>query len=251
MLSIHWFRHWDKIFWVVFLVMGISIIAGEAFAFISFEFFLILGIFMIIIGAGKLAEEISKNRIINYQDDIYRKIHQISSHLERTFNLADSYRIKTEYRLHKLDMKREEAERKIEGSYRDLARKIIEMENRVNRVSRILIEREKERFETGGEDFSERVLSLVKRIPRGKVTTYFEVAKTAGNPKASKAVGRVLSTNAHLKSIPLHRVVKSDGRIGKGRGSAKRKALLRKEGVRMEKGRIDLGRHGHEFVPEI
>ncbi|MEE9323812.1 MAG: MGMT family protein [Candidatus Aenigmarchaeota archaeon] len=250
MFSLHWFRHWDKIFWIVFVVTGISAAAGGMMNLISFEFFLAFGLFMVIIGAGKLAEEISKHKLINYQDDLYRKIHQISQHLEKTFNLADSHKNKTEFRLHKLDQRRKEMEMTIESKYRDLARKIIGTENRMSRVSKILIERERRKLESGGAGFAENVLSLVKLIPRGKVTTYSEIAKTAGNHKASKAVGRVLSTNAHLKSIPLHRVVKSSGKI-EGSGSRKRTSLLRKEGVKIEKGRIDLGRHMFSFVLEI
>jgi O-6-methylguanine DNA methyltransferase len=251
MFSIHWFRHWDKIFWVVFVVMGLAVTAGWAVDLVSFEFFVLLGLFIVIIGAGKLAEEISKHNLMNYQDDMYRKLHQISNHLERTFNLAESYKTKTEFRLHKLEQRRKEMEIKTERNYSNLARKIIEMENRTNRISKILIEREKSRFETTGEDFAENVLSLVKRVPRGKVTTYFEIAKTVGNPKSSRAVGKVLASNVHLKTVPFHRVVKSNGRIVSGTGARKRRTLLKKEGIKVEKGRVDLGKHRFSFIPKI
>ncbi|UCC91454.1 MAG: methylated-DNA--[protein]-cysteine S-methyltransferase [Candidatus Aenigmatarchaeota archaeon] len=250
MFSLHWFRHWDKVFWVVFVVMGIFVVAGEAIALISFEFFLVLGLFMVIIGAGKLAEEISKNRLVNYQDDLYRKIHQISQHLERTFNLADSYKNKTEFRLHKLDQRRKMIEINTEKKYRDLARKIIELENRVNRVSKIMIEREKSRFQPKGGNFAENVLSLVKQVPRGKVTTYSEIAKIAGKPKASKAIGKVIASNLHLKTVPFHRIVKSSGKVV-GSDARKRTSLLRGEGVKIERGKIDLDKHMFSFVPKI
>ncbi len=246
MLSIHWFRHWDKIFWAAFTVMCIIALAGAAGNFIPFEFFLVLGLFMVIIGAGKLAEEISKYKLMNYQDDLYRKLHQLSQHLEKTFTLADSYKTKTEFRLHKLDLKRKEMENEIERRYRNLARKIIELENRVSRISKIVVERERMRFEMKEAGFAEKVLSLVKRIPRGRVTTYLEIAKTLGNPKASKAIGKVLASNAHLKSVPSHRVVRSDGKVER-----KRASLLRKEGVDIKKGKVNLKKHMFVFVPEI
>jgi methylated-DNA-protein-cysteine methyltransferase-like protein len=251
MFSIHWFRHWDKIFWTVFVIMGLAIAVGGAIDLISFEFFLVLGVFMVIIGAGKLAEEISKHKLMNYQDDIYRKLHQISQHLERTFSLVNSEKSKTEFRLHKLDQRRKMMEVKIENNYRGLARKTIDLENRANRISKVIIERERKRFEPSEMNFSENVLSLVRQIPRGKVTTYFEIAKTAGNPKASKAIGKVLSSNAHLKTIPFHRVVKSNGKIVSGRGSVKRRTMLKKEGIKVERGKVNLDRHGFSFVPEI
>lgn len=250
MFSLHFFRYWDKIFWIVFAVMGISVAAGGVGNLISFEFFLILGVFMVIIGAGKLAEEISKHKLTNYQDDLYKKIHQISQHLERTFNLADSYKNKTEFRLHKLDQRRKRMEIKTERSYRDIARKIIELENKTNRISKIVIERERRRFELEGVDFAEKVLSLVKRIPRGKVVTYSEIAKTVGKPRASRAVGKVISSNVHLKSIPLHRVVKSNGKV-MGSGAKKRRTLLKKEGIKTDRWKINLKKHGFVFVPKI
>ncbi len=251
MFSLHWFRHWDKIFWIVFVVMGLVVVAGYAIDLISFEFFIVLGLFIVIIGAGKLAEEISKHKLMNYQDDLYKKIHQISNHLERTFNLANSYKNKTEFRLYKLDQRRKEVEIKIEKSYRDLARKIIELENKTRRISKFLIESEKRRFESKEVNFAENVLSLVKQVPRGRVTTYSEIAKTVGKPKSSKAVGKVLASNVHLKTVPFHRVVKSNGKIVSGTGMRKRTSLLQREGVRIEKGKVDLERHRFSFIPEI
>ena len=75
-------------------------------------------------------------------------------------------------------------------------------------------------------DFSERVYAVVKKIPRGKVMTYAEVAKKAGSPGASRAVGYWVSKNYDPK-IPCHRVIRSDGGIGDyNRGGPSRKAEL-------------------------
>jgi len=252
MFSLHWFRHWDKIFWVLFVLMGISVALGGFLSLISFEFSVVLAFFIVIIGAGKLANEISGQRMVNYQDDIYRKLHQLSQHLETTFNLTDSYRTKTEFRLGKLDMRRKQTEMKIENSYRDFAKKLIEMENRLNRVSKLMAERERRRFEVKEAGFAEKALSLIKRIPRGRVTTYSEIAKTIGSPKASKAIGKIIASNSHLKSVPFHRVVKSNGKIGGSKAATRnRSSLLKKEGIKVEKGRVSLDRHGFEFVPRI
>ncbi len=58
--------------------------------------------------------------------------------------------------------------------------------------------------------FSEKVLNLTQKIPKGKVTTYKEIAK-ALNTKAYRAVGNVLNKNKNPVVIPCHRVVKSTG----------------------------------------
>lgn len=74
--------------------------------------------------------------------------------------------------------------------------------------------------------FAERVYAVVCRISRGKTMTYKQVAAKAGNPRAARAVGRLMSRNLDPK-IPCHRVVRSDGKIGGyNRGGPARKMEL-------------------------
>jgi methylated-DNA-[protein]-cysteine S-methyltransferase len=61
--------------------------------------------------------------------------------------------------------------------------------------------------------FKEKVLEVVKKIPRGRVLTYKEVARRAGRPNAARAVGSIMKQNYNTK-IPCHRVIRSDGKIG-------------------------------------
>ena len=78
--------------------------------------------------------------------------------------------------------------------------------------------------------FSQKVLSIVKKIPKGKVLTYKQVAKLAASPKAFRAVGSVLSKN-YDPDIPCHRVIRSDGQLGGyNRGQKAKKKKLEKEG---------------------
>lgn len=82
------------------------------------------------------------------------------------------------------------------------------------------------------KSFQEKVLDVVKKIQEGKVMTYGEVARRAGNIAAARAVGTIMAKNSD-KSVPCHRVVKSDGSIGMYnglRGASKSKILI-KEGV--------------------
>lgn len=81
------------------------------------------------------------------------------------------------------------------------------------------------------ETFKEKVFAIVKRIPKGSVLTYKEVAKLAGRPKAYRAVGNILNTN-YDPSIPCHRVVRSDGKTGGyNRGEKRKQERLREEGA--------------------
>ncbi len=90
---------------------------------------------------------------------------------------------------------------------------------------------------------SEAVYRLVSRIPKGKVSTYGIIAKRLNVPKASRAIGSILRANSHPIVVPCHRVVMSDGRMGGYGGKAgvgRKIALLRREGVRVSDGRLDL-----------
>ena len=83
--------------------------------------------------------------------------------------------------------------------------------------------------------FQKRVLEAVKRIPRGKVLTYKEIAKLANSPKAYRAVGNILNKNPDPKTIPCHRVIRTDGKIGGYKQGTKKKiSLLKREGVKID-----------------
>ncbi len=78
--------------------------------------------------------------------------------------------------------------------------------------------------------FSEKVYSVVAKIPKGHVLTYKQVAKKAGSPLAYRAVGNILNKN-YNPNIPCHRVVRSDGKIGGyNRGAKRKKEILTREG---------------------
>ncbi len=83
--------------------------------------------------------------------------------------------------------------------------------------------------------FKEKVIEVVKQIPKGSVLTYKQVAKKAGNEKASRRVGTVMAQNQDT-SVPCHRVIRSDGTLGrynKLRGDSKQ-AVLQAEGYKMK-----------------
>jgi len=80
-------------------------------------------------------------------------------------------------------------------------------------------------------NFKNKVFEVVRKIPKGEVLTYKQAASRAGFPRAWRAVGNILNKN-HNPEIPCHRVVRSDGRAGGyNRGTGRKIALLKKEGV--------------------
>ena len=88
------------------------------------------------------------------------------------------------------------------------------------------------------DPFSPRVLSVVRRIPPGRVATYGDVARLAGRPLACRAVGNIMR-ECRRPDIPCHRVIAAGGRLGGygGQESMKRSLLLA-EGVPVSGSRV-------------
>jgi O-6-methylguanine DNA methyltransferase len=81
---------------------------------------------------------------------------------------------------------------------------------------------------------------MVRKIPKGKVLTYKQIASLTGKPRAWRAIGNILNKNRNPK-IPCHRIIRSDGKIGGYKNGTKKKiALLKKEGVIIRNRRIAL-----------
>ena len=86
--------------------------------------------------------------------------------------------------------------------------------------------------------FNQRVWNMCKKIPKGKVSTYKEIARALGT-KAYRAVGNALNKNPHAPVVPCHRVVKSDGTVGDFAHGVKRKIeMLKKECIQAKQGKI-------------
>lgn len=93
-------------------------------------------------------------------------------------------------------------------------------------------------MESQSHRFAARCYNLLRKVPRGRVTTYAALAG-ALHSKAYRAVGNAMHRNENAPVIPCHRVVRSDGTLGGYAGGVKKKiALLKSEGVIVKKGRI-------------
>lgn len=77
--------------------------------------------------------------------------------------------------------------------------------------------------------FADKVRAVVRKIPKGKVLTYAQVAAKAGSPNASRAVGSIMAKN-YDPTVPCHRVIRTDGKIGNyNRGGTEAKIKILKE----------------------
>lgn len=96
--------------------------------------------------------------------------------------------------------------------------------------------------------FSERIYEVVKLIPCGRVMSYGQVARLAGNPRGARAVGFALHRNPQPRVIPCHRVVFRDGSLAPGfafGGPDEQRRLLEAEGIGFtEDGRVDMEKFG-------
>ena len=106
--------------------------------------------------------------------------------------------------------------------------------------------------------YQQAILRLLAEVPKGKVTTYGDLAKELSrrdskwSPNASRAVGTTMKNNPCGPQIPCHRVIRSDGTVGNFRGGEKgavqeKIAMLKDEGVSVLDGKIDLEKYRHKF----
>ena len=101
--------------------------------------------------------------------------------------------------------------------------------------------------------FSEKCYSILRKVPKGKVTTYKELAR-ALNCRAYRAVGTAMNKNPFsIKKknqiyVGCHRVINSDGRVGGfASGTKKKIEMLKKEGINVVNGKVDTKKYLYKF----
>ena len=84
-----------------------------------------------------------------------------------------------------------------------------------------------------------RVYKKLLEVPKGKVTTYSELAKAVGLKNGQRAIGRIMNKNPYPVIVPCHRVILSDGKIGGyAWGENVKTNMLSKEGIKIKNGKI-------------
>ncbi|MDE1862028.1 MAG: MGMT family protein [Thaumarchaeota archaeon] len=85
----------------------------------------------------------------------------------------------------------------------------------------------------------ERVYKKLLEVPKGKVTTYGDLAKAVGLKNGQRAIGRMMNKNPYPVIVPCHRVIMSSGRVGGyAWGEEIKTNMLEREGVRIRNGRL-------------
>jgi len=89
------------------------------------------------------------------------------------------------------------------------------------------------------------ICAAIRKVPRGRVSTYGAIAKAAGYPRCSRHVGRVLK---EVAGLPWQRILGSGGRISlRGESALEQRFLLEAEGVRFKGRRVDLRQFEHRL----
>ena len=98
--------------------------------------------------------------------------------------------------------------------------------------------------------FFDKVYEAVKKIPRGKVSTYGQIARQIGFPKKAREVGWALHANKQFITVPCHRVVDRLGRLAKSfvfGGEEQQNRLLQSEGVEVNGNKVDLDKYLYKW----
>jgi hypothetical protein len=126
----------NKIFWVFFVVMGFLIVFGLSAR--AYFIDILLGIMLIALGINKLEAEMKHGKAEGSIRDMESRVRNMDSMVNDTHSMLRGTRSTHELRLHKLDNKRAEQDVKIEQNYRDLVRKIFDLENKMNVIAKAI-----------------------------------------------------------------------------------------------------------------
>lgn len=98
----------------------------------------------------------------------------------------------------------------------------------------------------GEQNTFDKIYDVVKRIPRGYVATYGQVAELAGNRRWARVVGYALHANPDPKNIPCYRVVTKDGNVSQAfafGGENEQVRLLMEDGIEFVDGHVDMEKY--------
>jgi len=88
--------------------------------------------------------------------------------------------------------------------------------------------------------FSQKIYEQLSKVPKGKVTTYKALANKLKS-KAYRAVGTIMNKNPNAPRVPCHRCINANGEVGQfAHGTKKKIQMLKKEGIEIKNGKIDL-----------
>jgi hypothetical protein len=170
--------HRNKVFWLVFIILGAVLVSGIVTSVFYID--VLMGLFLVIIGLYKIGEEFITDNLKGEQQRVSEDMDNVMEWLTHSYEFTKRMKDTHENRLHHLDHKRADMDKKIEKNYREIVRKIIEVENRLNKTSKGLI-REKNLIDR--IDKLANLLVRERRMIEGKI---FDVSE-----RQMKAIGMV------------------------------------------------------------
>ncbi|WP_261128862.1 MGMT family protein [Bacillus sp. Marseille-Q3570] len=99
------------------------------------------------------------------------------------------------------------------------------------------------------QPFTQKVISIIQDIPSGKVMTYGQIARLAGNPRGARQVVRILHTMSQAYKLPWHRVINAKGEIAikDGQQRSRQLNLLNQEGIKLfNQNKVDLSEYRYD-----
>jgi len=101
-------------------------------------------------------------------------------------------------------------------------------------------------------EFTNQVISISQSIPKGKVMSYGQIAKAAGNPWGAREVVRILNSQSRKHQLPWHRVINAKGEISlSGEGGILQRELLENDGIVFLSDKIDMSKYQYKISSEI
>jgi len=154
-------KYWNGAFWLLFVIMG-ALIATSSFLRVLF-LDIILGFLVVAVGIMKLSEEFASRSVDNRHKNIHESINFLSHRLDNGDAFNTRIKERHENRFMHLDRKRVGIERTMEDNYDSLAKKIIQQENKLNDVTKALVEVSKKH-----DAFAKESARELKRLERLK-----------------------------------------------------------------------------------
>ncbi len=126
----------NGLFWVLFVVIGALVILGLVYRVLFLD--VLLGIMLVALGLNKLEIEMKHTRSERERAETESRISGLDSAVSDARSFLKGTRSSHELRIHKLDTKRADQDKRIEDNYRDLVRKIFELENKMNVIAKAI-----------------------------------------------------------------------------------------------------------------
>jgi superfamily II RNA helicase len=204
-------NQWNRIFWGFFIFIGLVIVIGTLLKVAYLE--ILFGLIVIILGIQKLGEEIRSREVDENQKKMSRNMDYLTHWTNATYDYIKNMKQKHEYRLYHLDKKRAEMESKLDESYRDFARKLLELENRMNELAYTGVIAQRPEVRSGRGTDPKVNLSMVSRnIPVPKPLSE-RVVEVNRKETAKKPAEENRLADLSERQIGAIKVIRSKGKM--------------------------------------